>query len=430
VVASVSVTPASATLIIGEATRLVATPRDANGDPISNRLVNWSIDNSTVATVGSVGQVLAIAMGTARAAATSEGVTGNATVTVTRLASVSAGDLHTCSLTIEGAAYCWGGIITGEIGTPLRNPRPVAVRGDMEFAAIAAGAFHTCALTSDGRAFCWGSGNNGELGDGTAVTRATPTPVTGGLIFRALTAAYHTCGLTAAGEAYCWGRNALGQLGDGSTDSWPMPRRAAAGLTFAEIAAGGYDHTCGLTPTGEAHCWGGNAQGQLGNGTTTNSTVPARVNFGSGFVAITAGGYHTCALTSTGDAYCWGTPRALGNATGAPSLVPRLVEGGLTFTELSAGINHTCGLATDGFVYCWGHNEDGQLGDGSTSERLLPTRVRGGISFSSVSASGWHTCARSSDGILYCWGLNTLGQLGNGSVTETSTIPTKVLGQP
>jgi alpha-tubulin suppressor-like RCC1 family protein len=431
VIASVTVTPASATMIVGEATRLVATPRDANGDAISNRPISWAIDNPSVATVGSIGQVLAVAVGTARATATSEGVSGSATITVTTLdfASVSAGDLHTCGLTVGGAAYCWGGLLTGEIGNPSQNPRPVAVRGELEYTSISAGAFHTCGLTPDGTAYCWGSGENGALGDGTNITRATPAPVTGPFTFRALTTSYHTCGLTNAGEAYCWGQNTGGQVGDGSTTNRLVPTRVVGGLTFTALAAGSYEHTCGLIVTGEAYCWGRNGQGELGNGSAANSLVPVRVSFPA-FVSIMAGGYHTCGLTSNGEAHCWGTALVLGNAAGASSLIPRQVEGSLTFTQLSAGISHTCGLASDGFLYCWGRNDDGQLGDGTTSDRLLPTRVSGGISFSSVSAGGWHTCGRSTDGIVYCWGLNRVGMLGNGSITTNSTVPTKVVGQP
>ena len=430
-VASVSVSPDAAVLIVGEGGSLLATPRDANGDPISTRPISWAIDNPTVATVNASGQVTAVAVGTARATATSEGVSGTATITVTTLsfASLSAGDFHTCGLTVEGAVYCWGLVHPFVSGIDLQTSRPVAIPASVEFTSVAAGAYHTCALTSNGAAYCWGSYNmTGELGDGTTNTgRATPAPVTGGLTFGALTAANHTCGLTMNGEAYCWGLNAAGQLGDGSTANRFVPTRVLGGLTFAALAAGSYDHTCGLTPTGDAYCWGLNGQGELGNGSTEGSHVPVRVSFPLGFTSLVAGGYHNCGL-SPPDAYCWGAARVLGNAAGAPSLIPGVVEGGLTFTALSAGIRHTCGLVSDGALYCWGRNDYGQLGDGTTSDRLLPTRVSGGISFSSVSAGGRHTCGQSTDGIAYCWGWNTAGALGNG-LTINSTVPMRVLGQ-
>ena len=431
-VASVSVSPVSTILIVGEAKVLAASLMDASGNPISNRPIAWAIDNPAVATVGANGQLTAVSAGTARATATSEGISGSAAITVMTLsfASISAGDLHTCGLTVEGATYCWGALLSFEIGINARTSRPVAVPGGMEVASVFAGAFHTCGLTSGGTAYCWGSGTNGQLGDGTDVSRATPAPVAGGLTFSSLTAAYHTCGLTTGGEAYCWGRNVFGELGDGSNTRRVLPTRVLGGLTFSALSAGSYDHTCGLTPAGEAYCWGRNDQGELGNGSTQNSAVPFPVRSPPAFASITAGGYHTCGLTATGNAYCWGAIFTLGNANGQPSTLPRAVEGGLTFTALSAGIEHTCGLVIDGSLYCWGRNGDGQIGDGTTTDRFLPTRVSGAIAFSSVSAGGWHTCAQSTDGILYCWGLNTVGELGIGSFTTNTPIPTKVVGQP
>jgi alpha-tubulin suppressor-like RCC1 family protein len=426
-ITSVSVSPAARTLIVGETKQLTATPTDANGAAIGNRPITWASDNSAVATVGANGQVAAVGVGTARVTATSEGVSGTTSITVTTLnfASLSAGDLHNCGLTTEGAAYCWGARISFESGLYGYASRPIPVLGGVEFASLAAGAFHTCGLTTDGTAYCWGSS---ELGDGTDESSETPVPVTGGLTFGALTAAYHTCGLTTTGEAYCWGRNDRGHLGDGSTTMRLVPTRVAGGLTFESLAAGSYEHTCGLTSNGDAYCWGRNGQGELGNGSTADSHLPVRVRFALGFTAIVAGGIHTCGIAPP-DAYCWGTARVLGNAVGASSLVPRLVEGGHTFTALSAGVHHTCGLTNDGSLYCWGRNGNGELGNGTTSDELLPTRVVGGIRFSSVSAGMGHTCALSTDGIAYCWGNNRIGELGAGFFSENSTVPVKVVGQ-
>jgi alpha-tubulin suppressor-like RCC1 family protein len=211
-------------------------------------------------------------------------------------------------------------------------------------------------------------------------------------------------------------------------------------LSFLVIAAGGFDigHTCALTASGTAYCWGANDQGQLGGGTAdagaTAHPVPAQVSGGLEFTSLTAGlGKHSCALTSQGAAYCWGENAfgALGNGSDETRTAPVAVGGGLNFIRLTAGgyIGHTCGVAVSGAAYCWGENSVGQVGDGSTLDRLGPTSVSGGLTFTSIDAGFRHTCGRASTGVVYCWGSNGARQLGINSNTSTSA-PTRVVGQP
>lgn len=89
----------------------------------------------------------------------------------------------------------------------------------------------------------------------------------------------HSCGLAASGAAYCWGLNQNGQLGDGTTTDRASPVAVVGGVTFAALATGGgYGlHSCGLTASGAAYCWGSNSSGQLGDGTTTDRSSPVAV---------------------------------------------------------------------------------------------------------------------------------------------------------
>lgn len=149
--------------------------------------------------------------------------------------------------------------------------------------------------------------------------------------FTALSAGgYHTCALTSAGEVMCWGENYYGQLGGnagGSFSATPAPVANLAGVTAID---GGSLHTCAIAAGGAALCWGANGAGQLGNGSTTHSALPVAVaGLASGVTSISAGNGHSCAVTSSGAVKCWGYNNygQLGDGTTAQSSVPVDVSG-------------------------------------------------------------------------------------------------------
>lgn len=363
-------------------------------------------------------------------------------VAVTELASgvaaVAVGGDHTCALTTAGAVQCWGHNDYGELGngTTMDSATPVAVTGlSNSVAAITAGGKHTCALTTAGGVQCWGYNSNGQLGDGTTTVRDTPIAVSGlssGVVAIASGKENHTCALTTAGAVLCWGYNGDGELGNGTTTDSAAPM-AVIGLSsgVTAITAGGY-HTCALTMAGAVECWGYNFYGQLGDGTTTNSVIPATVmNLPSDVTAIATGEVHTCALTAAGGVECWGFNAfgGLGDGTTTNSTTPVAVTGlSIGVAAITAGSDHSCALTTVGGVQCWGYNSNGQLGDGATTNSTTPVAVKNLASGVPVVATGdEHTCALTTAGGLQCWGLNNYGQLGNGTTTNSAT-PVAVTG--
>jgi alpha-tubulin suppressor-like RCC1 family protein len=183
-----------------------------------------------------------------------------------------------------------------------------------EFAesAVAAPAFsivstyddHTCGLTTDGLAYCWGDNLFGELGDGTTTSqRTSPSAVAGGHQFINVTAgSVLSCGVATDRRAWCWGF----LVGDGTLDERRTPVLVRGDLRFYQIVAGEF-HTCGVTyPDRRAFCWGDNQFGQLGDGTTTERHAPVQVTGGLRFREVTLGRFHTCAVTTSDVAYCWG----------------------------------------------------------------------------------------------------------------------------
>jgi alpha-tubulin suppressor-like RCC1 family protein len=407
------------------------------------------------------------------------------------LASISAGARYTCGLTQAGGAMCWGEGLAGELGTMpaelcafpngipvICSTAPLAVSDELRFKAIFAGSGHTCTILDSGRAYCWGDNSASQLGaitsetctwyDGVQFACSTlPVAVTDTLRFASLTiGGNHTCGLTQTGVAYCWGLNDVGQLGGlvhetcGRTHApcTVSPARVAGELRFIALTAGQF-HTCGIAIAGRAYCWGSNASGALGTATQDRcvlygrevpcSRSPVVLSDTLVFAVLSAGHDHTCGVTASGTAYCWGanTARQLGAPSkdhcefGAISLscgrTPVAVSSGYRFTSIGAGLGHTCALAVDGRAFCWGANDEGQLGvpaDSAAEQcgpahfcRSLPIAVGGALSFSALSVGSNHVCGLTSADAVYCWGENSTGEVGDGTKTPPAR-PVRVIG--
>lgn len=290
---------------------------------------------------------------------------------------------------------------------------------------VSASEVHTCALTSAGGVKCWGDNLFGSLGDGSTTDSLVPVNVSGlGSGVTAISAGqFHTCALTSAGGVKCWGYNAGGELGDGSTTNRLVPVNVASLGSDVTAISAGQTHTCALTSAGGVRCWGRNGFGQLGDGSTNHSLVPVNVTgLGSGVTAISSGNGYSCALTSAGGVKCWGAA-TLGDGI-TDSLVPVNVpglEGGVA--AISAGHDHACALTAAGGVKCWGSNAFGWLGDGSATGNnvwMPPVDVSGlGSGVRAISVGAAYACALTGADGVKCWGANVFGQLGNGSLGDS-----------
>jgi alpha-tubulin suppressor-like RCC1 family protein len=247
--------------------------------------------------------------------------------------------------------------------------------------AVSAGTTHTCAVTSDGAAVCWGSGDQGQLGNGDGSDQDEPVTVSGlgsGVVAVAA-GARHTCAMTSGGGVLCWGDNAEGQLGyGGSADQFEPVGVSGLSSGVVAVAAGAY-HTCAVTTQGAVLCWGWDNSGQLGNGIDSGSRrAPVAVSgLTSGVATVSANGAHACALTFEGAVLCWGDGRygQLGYGEASNRTSPEAVSGlNSGVVSVSAGTRHTCAVTSGAVVKCWGDGSSGQLGS-NVRESYVPLDV-------------------------------------------------------
>jgi len=249
----------------------------------------------------------------------------------------------------------------------------------------------------------------------------------------------HSCELLAGGTVKCWGSNAYGQLGDGTTSDHTLPA-PVSGITAASQISVGSDFSCAALSGGTVQCWGYNGSGQLGNGTVSGSLVPVTVKSSStatltGLSQVAAGGNHACALiTSTGGVRCWGNNGyvQLGDGTTIDrtyaSAAVKTSTGPVTgLTQIVTGQAHACGLYSTGSIRCWGNNDSGQLGNNSTTNTKTAVAVSGITTATQITAGGSFTCALLADATVKCWGYNGSGQLGDGT-NAGRQVPVSVSG--
>ncbi|MDQ5986045.1 MAG: hypothetical protein CSYNP_01763 [Syntrophus sp. SKADARSKE-3] len=311
----------------------------------------------------------------------------------------------------------------------------------------------------------WGNNNHGQIGDGTTSgNELTPYVLPNMTLMSSVAAGdEHTVAL-AFGTIWAWGSNSNGQLGNGlSGEDEPLPVQVLTQLgpilTGSVAIAAGNAHTLSAMVDGTVWAWGSNSNGQLGDGTIVDESLPVQVLTGpgtilTGIVAVAAGHQFSMALRNDGTIWTWGsnysgqlgdgdgtTPPTYNTSNDSPYAVQvqALTSTGLIplsgVTAISAGHDHVTGKGTahamaltiDGKVWAWGSNVNGELGDGTTTDRTAAVQVSGLTSMLSIAAGDDHSAAVKGDGTVWTWGNNSKGQLGDGT-TVSRLLPAQVAG--
>jgi len=302
--------------------------------------------------------------------------------------------------------------------------------------SVSAGDRHTCAILVGGAAYCWGDGDAGQLGQGNHAESNVPVRIGFADPARGIAAAAsHTCAITIDSgftrHLHCWGDNASGQLGIGSSLASTSPVHVSDPSSFLDdvlVSAHG-DYTCAAVLDGNAFCWGANFDGQLGTGNYTSYQTPRQVQDLTNVTALATGLNHTCAIGGP-SLYCWGGNGfgQLGiGTTGSPRNRPEYVSVTNGARSVAVGTYFTCAVSYSSHPHCWGQNTYGQLGNGNTTNQMSPTLVSGLTDVAGIALGAYHACALLNDGTVRCWGSNMFGQLGDGTANN-STVPVTVSG--
>jgi alpha-tubulin suppressor-like RCC1 family protein len=271
----------------------------------------------------------------------------------------------------------------------------------------------------------------GQLAQGDAFPNRYPAQVSEDAVWALVAAGgTTTAAITDDGALWTWGGNADGQLGigmpTGFTAHIASPMNVMPGTTWKSVAVGN-TQVAAVMADGRLWTWGGNAQGQLGDGTTAGRNGPAQIMTHARFKSVSAGTNFTAAIREDGALFVWGAAGRVGNGISSAWHVPARIMDGVV--SVSLGSDHGVAIQEDGSLWTWGLGNNGQLGNGETpgtgAPQLTPIRVFAGGE-TEANARGWLAAkagtgfiiairddgAGTEGGTLWAWGNNSNGRLG------------------
>ncbi len=311
---------------------------------------------------------------------------------------VSAGASTTASIKQDGTLWTWGQNSVGQLGhnTRTKTSFPLQVfGGGTNWKQVSCGGYYMAAIKTNGTMWCWGFNPFGNLGVDDTNSRSSPTQVSGGGTDwkQVSVGEYFSLALKTDGSLWSCGYNANGQLGDGTTTS----RSSLTQVTgdWLKIACGA-KHSIAIRNDNTLWLCGYNANGQLGDGTTTSRSSLTQVTGGGQWKSIGGGSFsrHTTAIKQDGTLWLWGdnTYGQLGDGTTTSRSSPvQTIAGGTNWKQVACGFDHTGAIKTDGTLWVWGYNNYGQLGQHNTVNRSSPIQVGVSAAWKSVAAGYEHT---------------------------------------
>jgi LruC domain-containing protein len=335
----------------------------------------------------------------------------------------------------DGTLWGWGYNLNGQLGngtyTNATSPMPLGTG----YATLSPGAGHTLAIKTDGTLWAWGENDYGEVGIGTVTAQGINTPVQVGNAsnWAAISAGrYHSLAVTTDGSLYAWGRNnnasqaaGAGQLGNNTTTDSSVP--ILIGTGYSQVAAGTF-FSAALKTDGTVWTWGWSKFDPLGNGVEGSPSVsvlaPAQIM--SGVITLTTGSYQGYAIKADHSLWVWGYNYfgTLGNGmSGATANVNTPVQVATGIASAHGAMNFSAVLKLDGTIWTTGGAFNGELGTGTTTVNSNTFMQVAGTGYSTMVVGSADVQALKPDGTLWNWGANTVGSLGNGTTVSPQSTP-------
>ncbi len=328
----------------------------------------------------------------------------------------------------------------------VRTARPVA-NASLQWISVSTGPQFTLAIKADRTLWAWGDNTYGELGDGSTVFHAFPEQIGTDTDWSQVSAGPNfVVALKTDGTLWTWGRNGEGELGDGTTTNHLTPEHIGIGSDWVYVSAGDSfccvsgevpGHAAAISSNGTLWAWGFNADGELGDGGTTNSLSPVMVGGNSNWAQVASGDAYTMAITTDHTLWAWGSNYGgdLGDGTtNSSQTTPEQIGSDTNWAQVAVTAsvcgcvvghgNHTAAVKTDGTLWTWGSNYSGELGDGTFTDHNTPEQVGSANDWAQVSVDdataaifddGGDTFGIRTDGSLWGWGSDYAGTLGDGT---------------
>jgi alpha-tubulin suppressor-like RCC1 family protein len=332
----------------------------------------------------------------------------------------------------------WG-YNSGDLGdsTNVSKSSPVqTIAGGTNWKQVSKGRQHIAAIKTDGTLWLCGLGSNGSLGDSTSVTKSSPVQtIAGGTNWKQVSGGTSfTAAIKTDGTLWLWGTNANGQLGDSTTTSKSSPIQTITGGTNWKQVACGSIYSAAIKTDGTLWAWGSNFYGNLGNSDRSTKSSPVQtIAGGTDWKQVACGYRHSAAIKTDGTLWLSGGNSfgQLGDSTIVNKSSPvQTIAGGTNWKQVACGYYHTSAIKTDGTLWSFGgttmFGQIGCLGDSTTDPKSSPVQtIAGGTNWKQVACGDLFSVAIKTDGTLWSWGRGDSGQLGdNNTVSKSSPVQT------